>query len=29
MQSRMDRYRDNNVDMELEDSSLYGSSIKK
>ena len=29
MQSRMDRYRDNNVDMELEDSSLYGSRIKK
>lgn len=29
MQSRMDRYRDNNVDMELEDSSLYSSRIKK
>lgn len=29
MQSRMDRYRDNNVDRELEDSSLYSSRIKK
>lgn len=29
MQSRMDRYHDNNVDMEIEDNSLYGSRIKK